>query len=77
MESYINQIHQIDPISIAFRYQRSRNGQKCNLEEIKHINIGLFCQNMEKLTGLLEDISCEFGVALDYTNDVRTEYHDF
>jgi hypothetical protein len=77
MESYINQIHQIDPSSVAFRYDRSKNQKEHNLKEIKHINIGIFCQNMEKLTDMLEGISCEFGVALDYTNEMRAEFRVF
>jgi aspartate carbamoyltransferase regulatory subunit len=77
MSSYINQIHKIDPSSVAFRYERSKNQQKCNLEEVKHINIFIFCQNMEKLTDLLDGISCEFEVALDYTYEMRSLYRDF
>lgn len=74
IESYINQIHQIDPGSLAFRYEKQKHGKKHTLEKIERINIGVFCQNMEKLTSLLEGVSCEFGMAKDYTDDMRSEY---
>lgn len=65
MESYIQQIHEIDPQSFSFRYKKSKTG-KNNLEEKSYINIGLFCQNMEKLTDLLEGIDSEFSAVKDF-----------
>jgi hypothetical protein len=74
MESYINQIHAIDPVSIAFRYDRSKTSMSHNLDGIEYINILQFCQNFEKLTDLIEGIGCEFGAALEYVNDMSSQY---
>lgn len=66
MESYINQIHVIDPVSFAFRYDRLRNSRDRNLEGTSHINILQFCENVEKLTNMLDAIGCEFFNAEGY-----------
>lgn len=66
MESCINQIHMIDPASFAFRYDRSKKSRDHNLEGIKHINILQFCENVEKLTNMLDAIGCEFSEAEGY-----------
>jgi hypothetical protein len=71
MESYINQIHSIDPASFTFRYDRPKNSTVHNLDKIERINLFHFCQNMEKLTGLIEGIDCEFHAALDWINEMR------
>jgi hypothetical protein len=77
MEAYISQIHQIDPESFAFRYDRSRDLKTRNLEGVEQINILHFCQTMEKLTDLLVGISYEFDVALSHVNDKRQEYSNY
>lgn len=69
IESYINQIHAIDPKSFTFRYDRPKNSTVHNLEKFERINIFHFCQNMEKLTELIEGIDCEFHEALSYFNN--------
>lgn len=77
MESYINQIHSIDPASFTFRYDRSKNSKAHNLENVERINLFHFCQNMEKLTDLIEGIDCEFDAASDYVNEMRRAYCNY
>lgn len=70
MESYINQMHCIDPEAISFRYDKSKTGKQ-SLEGIERINILNFCRNMEKLSLLIEGISMQFSDALDHVRDMR------
>lgn len=73
IESYINQIHVIDPASFTFRYDLSKSTKKHNLEKIERINILHFSLNMKQLTSLLEDIYGEFDDAFQYVNERRNE----
>ena len=75
IESYINQINQIDPGSFAFRYDKSKTGEN-NLEQIEHINVLSFCQNIEKLTDLFEGIDMQLDFILDSIVDMRSDYMD-
>ncbi len=76
MESYINQIHEIDPESVSFRYDSSKGTKDHKLENIQHINMLQLCNNMEKLTDLLEGVASEFSEALDYVNECRADMRD-
>ncbi len=77
MESYINQIHAIDPASFTFRYDRAKHSTEHNLEKHERINLFHFCQNMEKLTRLIEGTNNEFSATLDCVNDMLEEYCDY
>ena len=74
VESYINQIHSIDPESITFRYDRSKDQKKHNLQEFKHINVLHFYEAIEKLTTLIEGIESEFLKVQDYCDEMKANY---
>jgi hypothetical protein len=74
IDSYIRQIHGIDPGSFAFRYETTKDGKKRNLDGVAHINVLEFCQVIEKLTGLMEYIDYQFSALEDHLSEMNNYY---
>ena len=73
VESYLNQINKVDPESMAFRYEKTKDRSRASLSGEINVNIVDFCNKMEKLTGLLEGVSCEFSEAESWASEMRSE----
>lgn len=65
VSSYIDQLTQIDPISTAFRYPLSKDGQPSLSDSLKVINLSHFGQLMEQLANILDGINCAIDSILD------------
>lgn len=76
IESYINQIHAIDPTSMTFRYNTGKASVDHHLNGVERINILHFSDNMEKLTSILEGIDMEFDAITEYVNDMKMEFSE-
>ncbi|MDF1685871.1 MAG: hypothetical protein ACJAXQ_000240 [Parvibaculaceae bacterium] len=71
MESLINQLHEVDPGSLAFRYGHSNKSGAHSLERVENFNLLHFCQNMEKCTEALEVLGLYFDSVCDVAQEMR------
>jgi len=85
IESYINQIHQIDDLSFSFRYITRKSGDpSIDTTKLPHINIGVLANAMEKLTGYFsglgdafeESVKAEYEMRAEAYADYRSAYAD-
>lgn len=68
VEAYIDQLHAVDKGSYAFRYPHTRTGA-VSLEGLDRINLGRFCEQMERLCNYLEGYEM-------YYRDLRNMRHE-
>lgn len=78
IESYISQLHEHDPDGQRFRYATFKEGKKkvkvekrSLKEDLRHINIRMFANNMEKLADYLENVESWFSHLLDTKHDME------
>jgi len=70
INSYIQQLSEVDPDSQVFRYARSKKGERLLPEELKCINIAVFSEHMERLCSFLDNVDSYLDHMLELRNDM-------
>ncbi|OCH43719.1 hypothetical protein [Aliivibrio fischeri] len=73
INNIIEDFHNIDSNSIAFRYPDDKDG-KTNLEGIMHINVRRLYEKMEELNSLFKKYTNVIGTLADYKSEMASEY---
>jgi len=78
-DSYTQQIHSVDEGSFSFRYLNTKSGApSIDKDKLPHLNIGVFAEAMEKLTGYLFGLGEAFHDAVqtkcEMEDEARAEY---
>jgi hypothetical protein len=82
IEAYIDQLHAVDEGSYAFRYPLKKTGE-VSLGDMERINLGRFCEYMEKLCNYLDGCEMYYHEMIGqreemlnaYGPDLRAEYY--
>lgn len=75
IDSYIRQLHEVDPDSQAFRYDRSKDGTKISIPEtVTHINIALIAEYMERLCDQLDGMDFFLAHMRELRDDAQNYY---
>jgi hypothetical protein len=72
IEAYIDQLHRVDPGSFSFRYAVTTKGE-ATLEGVEQINVGRFCQYMERLCNYLEGFEEYYGHLIQVEQDMYSD----
>ncbi len=72
IESYIEQFHEVDEGSFAFRYPLTRKGD-VSLGELTHINLGTLSDHMEKLCDYLDGLHIAYSEFIQFRNEMHRE----
>lgn len=75
IDSYIQQLRQVDPKGESFRYDISKKG-KHHLADLRHINVRIFAEAMEWLSCNLEGIDCLFDDKIEVLDQKAREAHN-
>lgn len=61
----LQQLSAVDPFSTAFRYPVNSDGEPSLVSSLRHINVRVFREVMEKISDLLDSARCEIRVLQD------------
>lgn len=77
VDSYIEQLSNVDPDSFAFRYAQSKKGEDSLPKDLTHISIVAFSSHMERLCGYLDGIDSYLDEMVSLKNELTAEYRDY
>lgn len=72
VEPYIIELHMHDSRSESFRYPTDKRGNR-HLHGIKHINLRILYEGMQRLSSLLECIAADFDLKLEWMNEMKSD----
>jgi hypothetical protein len=73
-DAYISQIHELDGGSFSFRYLADKSGApSIDKDKLPHLNIGVFTEGMEKLTGYLFGLGEMVGETVQIKCEMEAE----
>jgi hypothetical protein len=73
VEDYIDQLHSVDEGSYAFRYPLNKTGE-LSLGDISRINLGHFCDYMERLCNYLDGYEIFYKEMIDQRHEIVNSY---
>ena len=73
VESYIQQLQQLDATSISFRYARTRKGGPSLPDGLRRINVRHFAETMERLVAFLDAAHQSIGHLADKKAEMESE----
>jgi hypothetical protein len=73
IEAYIDQLHAVDEGSYAFRYPLKKTGE-VSFGDMKRINLGRFCERMEKLCNYLDGYEICYQEMIKYREEMLNAY---
>jgi hypothetical protein len=72
VDSYIRQLHEVDPDSFSFRYATSKKDDP-SVPSVRHLNIRVFADHMEQLASYLDSIDSAYMALKDTKDEYETE----
>lgn len=75
IDSYIQQLKQVDPKGESFRYEVSKEGEH-HLADLRHVNVRIFAEAMEWLSCNLEGIDCIFDEQFEVADQKAREAYN-
>ena len=74
IDSYVEQLADVDPDAQAFRYALDKKGYPSLPSGLKHINVAVFAEHMERLADYLFGMDAFFQGICDFKNEMTAEY---